>query len=200
MRRHSFVSGLIGLSILTGPSAVLAQKVAEGPPKVQEIRAVERGAFIEADVGATLMVNKLNQRSYGLGILTGLFVGYDIAPFLALSVGATAFTAPGNSEDPPPNGDLLFLSPMIQAQLAVITTERDFLWIRGAGGFGFGVPETSGGQAFGGNGPVFSGFVGYERFTTLRHFSVGIQGGVVGVTKPDFGITITISPTLKYTF
>jgi hypothetical protein len=34
----------------------------------------------------------------------------------------------------------------------------------------------------------------------MRHFSLGAQLGVTGVTAPGVGIGITLLPTVKYTF
>jgi hypothetical protein len=53
---------------------------------------------------------------------------------------------------------------------------------------------------FNGDGPAFEALVGYEHYTKLRHFSIGITGGVLAVTQPSFGIGITVLPMLKYTF
>jgi hypothetical protein len=200
MRLRSARAALLGLFVITAsPAIASAQQVAEGPPKTQDIHAVERGFFIETDVGATLLVNKLEGRSYGLGLTAGLFLGYDVLPFLQILFGGVAIAASG-AEDNAPRGDLLFLTPMVQIQFAFIATERDFLYVRAGGGFAFGLPEDIDGTSFGGSGPAFSGVVGYEHFTKVRHFSVGVTAGVIGVTKPGFGLGAAILPTLKYTF
>ena len=88
---------LVAVAVFGLPDVADAQKVADGPPKVQEIQAVERGVFLETDIGMSLMLNSLGNREFRtLGIMTGLYLGYDIAPFLAISLGATAFSAPSS--------------------------------------------------------------------------------------------------------
>lgn len=187
----------LALSIFA-PEA-LAQQVAEAPPKTQDIKAVERGFFLETDVGVNLMLTKMEDRAYGLGIHTGVFAGYDILPFLSISAGALGVSAPG-SDDNAIKGDLFFILPMVRAQIAFLTTERDFVYARAGVGFGFGLPEQIGNTEFGGNGVAFSAVLGYEHYTKLRHFSIGATAGVLGVTKPGFGLGVSIVPTLKYTF
>jgi hypothetical protein len=175
---------------------------AEEAPKVQAIRAVERGVYVEGDIGMSFIVNKINDRKYGLGILTGVFAGYDFLPILSFSIGAYAMAASisRSSDQPSPQGDLLFVIPMAQLQFALITTERNFLFVRGGGGFAFGLPDKIDGAQYGGNGPAFTGQIGFERYTKLRHFSIGVLAGAMVVTKPDLGIGISVMPTLKYTF
>jgi hypothetical protein len=189
-------------------STARAQSVAEGPPKVQSIRAVERGGFIETDIGVTYFVSKLTiagvDRSYGLSLMTGLYFGYDLLDVVSISVGATAVAASSDESVADatmgPMGSLLFLIPMVHVQVAVLTTERNFVYLRGGAGFGFGLPSQVNNMDFGGNGPAFEGMVGYEHYTRLRHFSIGIQAGALVLTKPSTGIGVSLLPTLKYTF
>jgi hypothetical protein len=193
---------VLALVLLAPASLALAQDeepVAEGPPKVAEIQAVERGFFLTLDVGGNLMLNKVDDRSYGFGLLTGVFAGYDITPFISLSLGAAALIAPGSSDNAPA-GDLFYLAPMAQLQFAFVTTERDFFYVKGGVGFGLGLPSQVNGQDFGGGGVAFRGLVGYEHYMRLRHFSLGAQLGISGVTAPGVGIGISFLPTVKYTF
>lgn len=189
--------------IALGPHLALAQSdeepIADGPPKAADIQAVERGFFFALDFGGNIMLNEMDNRSYGFGLLTGLFAGYDITPFISLSLGAAALVAPG-SNDNVPSGDLFYLVPMAQLQFAFVTTERDFFYVKGGVGFGIGLPGTVNGQDFGGGGVAFRGLVGYEHYMHLRHFSLGVQAGVSGVTAPGVGIGISVLPTVKYTF
>ena len=193
----------VGACVLIGPGrAASAQDVADVPPRVEKVRAVERGWFMQADVGMTVFVNELDNRRYGPGPQVGVFVGYDLLPILNLGVGV-AFWGGEVSEDddiPPPVGDLFYLIPTVRAQFAVVTTERNYMWLRGDVGFGFGMPSDIDGVDYAGNGPVFGVTAGFERFTKLRHFAIGIHAGVLVVTEPDIGIGITVTPTLKYTF
>lgn len=195
-------AAIIPLTLASVARPALAQDdepIADGPPKVQTIEAVERGFFASLEFGGNLMLNEVDDRSYGFGLLGGLFLGYDITPFVSLSLGAAALVAPGSSDNEP-LGDLFFLTPMAQLQFAFITTERDFLYVKGGIGFAFGLPGEVDGQDFGGSGIAFRGLVGYEHYMRLRHFSLGIQAGVSGVTAPGVGIGLSVLPTVKYTF
>ena len=185
---------------IASPAPALAQSEGETPPKVQQIRAVERGLFVEADVGVTFIVNSINDREYPVGMLTGVFLGYDVVPWISIMIGVESIAASGPDDVAGPRGDLVFLNPMLQVQLALITTERDFLWARAGGGATLAFPFELAGQDFGGIGGAFSASIGYEHFTRVRHFSIGARTGVVGMTAPALAFGVTIMPTLKYTF
>ena len=193
---------VVALLLSAVPIRAVGQEVAETPPKAGRIAAVERGWFLQADVGVTVFVNELEDRRYAPGPQVGVFLGYDILPVLNIGLGVTFWGGEVEVDDdtPEPIGDLFYLSPTFRAQVALVTTERNYMWLRGDAGFGFGMPSEINGIDYAGNGPVFGVTAGFERFTKLRHFAVGVHGGVVIVTKPDLGIGVTITPTLKYTF
>jgi hypothetical protein len=193
----------------------------EDGPKVQQIRAVERGFFLETAGGVGFIVTKIKgaddvARSYEIAApVINLFLGYDILEILNFSIGATILAASSSADrasaqpDPDPVGDLFYLMPQLRLQFAVITTERNFLWIRAHGGFGFALPgkievEDENGATVemdhGGNGPVFGGSIGFERFTKLRHFSIGIHAGAEVMTKPGLAVAVSLMPSVKYTF
>jgi hypothetical protein len=204
--------------LLLAPISARAQEaetkedvVAEEGPKVQQIRAVERGFFVATEGGVGFIVNKnnINDRRYGLAApIIGLFLGYDILEILNLSLGASLMAISSASDpaapDPDPKGDLFFLMPQLRIQFAVLTTERNFFWIQAHGGFGFALPgkiDVDGTELeHGGNGPIFGGTVGFERFTKLRHFSIGVQAGVEVAMKPGWTVAVTLAPSVKYTF
>lgn len=207
--RRAWAAILVPILVpVVGHRPALAQEVAaEEGPKVQEIKAVERGFFFETDVGVGFIVNPIDDKHYRIPApIFGLFVGYDIIDILNISVGAELMAASTTYDvsDPGPQGDLLFLIPQLRVQFAVLTTERNFLWIRAHGGFGVGLPgsiEVAGvDMDHGGNGPTFGGSIGFERFTKLRHFSLGAHAGVDFVTQPGFAVAISVLPMVKYTF
>jgi len=63
-------------------------------------------------------------------------------------------------------------------------------------------PGEIDGVTYGGNGPTFGGSIGFERFSTLRHFSYGVRAGVLAVTKPDKpkgrGLHLSPSPVKEF--
>lgn len=170
--------------------------------KIRRVEPIERGWFVQADVGVTTFVNEIEGRRFGPGPQVGVFLGYDILSVLNLGLGVSLWGGEldVNSDTPRPRADLFIVSPTLRLQVAVVTTERNFMWVRGDVGFGFGFPEAIDGVDYAGNGPVFGVTAGFERFTKLRHFAIGIHAGVVVVTQPDIGIGVTVTPTLKYTF
>lgn len=191
----------LGFAATFASTPLSAQTETEGPARVQEIRAVERGFFLETDAGASFIVNEVQGRSFGLGFLTGFYLGYDLTPFLSILAGASATSAPSAAAETggAPN-DLFYISPQAALQLAVITSERNFLWVRASGGLALGLPAEVNGVTYGEPGPMFGATVGFERYTKLRHFSVGLQAGATFFLKPEFAVGITVAPLLKYTF
>ncbi len=205
------LAALLSTSVLV-PARARAQsdkEVAEEGPKVQQIRSVERGFFLETEGGVGFIVNKIDGHKYGVTApVIGLFLGYDILEILNISLGASimavsAASDPANPE-PAPVGDLFFVMPQVRVQFAVLTTERNFLWIHAHGGFGLGLPgkiDVEGTELdHGGNGPIFGGGLGFEHFTKLRHFSIGALAGAEIATKPGWAVAVTIAPMVKYTF
>lgn len=198
-RAHSFpalAAATLVAAALVGPRTSAAQE----PPTKQQIQAVERGFFIESDVGFTAILNKIDGDKYGLGTVTAVYAGYDVLPIFSIVFGFQAIAVSASDKNPRPGGDLFYIAPMVHAQFAVLTTERNFLWLRAGAGFGFALPKDLEGGEHGGAGVIASATAGYERYTKLRHFSVGVHGGVLVVTKPGIGIGLSVVPTLKYTF
>lgn len=187
------------------PPALAADKTPELPPAEQEIRAVERGFFVENDIGLAIVVNKLGNTSFAPSPVIGITAGYDFNPIFSAAIGvlgipvSATLTTPAE-DDLEPSADVFYIAPMASLQLALLSTERNFVFVRGGAGFALGLPEKSNGVDAGGNGPIFSVVGGYERYTKLRHFSIGVTAGVLILTKPDVGVGIQISPMLKYTF
>lgn len=189
------MAGLVLFAASFAASSAWAED-AEGP-KSQPIHAVERGLYVETNPGLSYMVGDLKGRSYSLSPDISIGLGYDIHPVFNLSVGVTALTLGQQmgKDRSQPLQDLLYLAPMLKASFALITTERNALWVRGEAGFALSSPE-----AFVEHGPIFGLNLGFERYTYLRHFSLGIQAGVRVITQPDLAFLVHLSPVLKYTF
>lgn len=193
----------------------------EDGPKVQEIAVVERGFFLSSEFGFTAFVATMaddgDQRKYGAATQIGVFAGYDVLPILslglgiqALGMGVSGFLPVPRGADVDPTklgrdptrveGDLYYLAPTATARFAVLTTERDFLWLRADLGFALAFPGSIGGVDYAGPGLTGAFLVGYERFAYLRHFSLGVSAGLSMVSKPALGLGITLLPHVKYTF
>lgn len=197
MRRAAWIA----LAVVWAPASAAARdEIDEAGPRAQVIRAVERGPFAQLDVGYSHIVNEVGGVSVGPGAALGAWIGYDLTPILSLSLGGTAVTAFSTSDDPTGGSDLLYLSPMARLQLALLSSQRDFLWVRAEGGVAFSLPDEIGGQSFGGVGPVVGGAVVFEHFTKLRHFSIGLSLGPTFYFEPDVAVSVQVLPLVKYTF
>ncbi|MEM7676477.1 MAG: hypothetical protein AAF449_10785, partial [Myxococcota bacterium] len=120
-------------AVLLVASAAYGQEIAESPPTTPTIRAVERGLFMQADVGLTVFVNELDGRRYNPGPQVGVVIGYDVLPILSLGAGVAFWGGEivPPDDDTSPRSDLFTVTPLIRAQLAVLTTERNYVWVRG---------------------------------------------------------------------
>ncbi len=200
--RLQHLTAIAGLALLATSLSAPAMAQDQGPAKVQEIKAVERGFFMGADFGLSYLIAPDSNSEYGLGTVIGFFMGYDISPVINLSLGVNALAAGGTRSTPQRDykADLLYLTPSLRAQVALLTTERNFLWVRGEAGYAFALPEEVDGAEFGKPGPAFAVMAGYERFAKLRHFSLGVSAGAHIFLEPQFTLGISVMPMVKYTF
>ncbi len=180
-----------------------AQQAPDGP-KTQTIQVVERGVFLESEFGFTAFVATLadapDTREYGAATQIGVFAGYDVLPILSLGLGIRVLATGVSGDLGSVSGDLYYVAPTLSARLAVLTTERNFVWVRADVGLALASPAKIDDIEYGGIGPSGSVMVTYERFTKLRHFSIGVSAGASFVMKPSVGIGITVLPHVKYTF
>lgn len=184
-----------------------AQTPAEGP-RTQVIRAVERGAFVQATVGGSHAVG--DGLDVGLGGVVAAHVGFDLGPVVNLAFGGTIITAGSGADRTAGGGDLLWLAPTMRLEVALLTTERLFFRVRGEGGYAFARPDRVDGRTYGDAGPILGGAAVLEYFTQLRHFSVGVSAGALGILdsvaprgSPDeraSAVSIQLTPHVKYTF
>ncbi|MGF1511942.1 MAG: hypothetical protein ACFB9M_20825 [Myxococcota bacterium] len=186
---------LIPLGLVS--TLVLGQVSEPSGARVQAIQAVERGLFVQTDLGAGVNVAGFGSADGSVGASLSAHLGYDILPVFNIAVGGFAMTVPNGSSfdaDAPASGsDDFLVGATARAQLAVLTSERDFLWVRGEGGIAFALP---------GDEPdaVFGGAVTYEHFTKLRHFSLGLTAGALVFSQDPLAVSILVTPTLKFTF
>lgn len=198
-QRGSVLRGLVFGLVLAAPLAGRGQTPSdESAPRAQVIRAVERGFFVEADLGFGYFATDVGSAQVGPGAVIGAYVGYDVLPVLNLSVGALAVTAFSTADTP--GSDAFFVGPMARAQVALLSSQRDFLWVRVDGGVAVSLPEEVAGESSGELGPVFGGAVVFEHFTKLRHFSLGVSAGALAYAEPDWAVSVQILPLVKYTF
>lgn len=199
--------GALSWAVLGGlwvPGAAQAQSDVSAPGSAQAIEKIERGWFVSVEAGPMFLVAPDASADYGLGFAAQLHLGLDVAPVLRLSVGATLVGAEGTERvgeglnEAVVLRDRFYVAPSVRGELALLTTERDFLWVRAE--VGLGIMQGSDMDMVDNLGPSFGGAVAFEHFATLRHFSFGAQAGLTVFLQPDLAVAIHLMPTLRYTF
>lgn len=202
---HAFLALLIGVGGSLTPTPARAQTDVSAPGRTQEIEKVERGVSMAVEVGPAFLVAPDDDTGYDLGLAAGLWLGFDLGPIFRLSIGTELLGVGGSTMLADSTGsslvlrDRFYVSPGVRVALALLTTERDFLWLRAQGGLGIflGSEDLA---AEGDLGVAFGASVAYEHFATLRHFSFGVQAGLTGYLSPDLALGISVMPSLRYSF
>lgn len=193
---------LLGSGLLA--AAPLQALAADGAviPTAPKVNPIERGFFFEAGMGFGTFLSSADRLSLGAYVAPSMYVGYDILPVLSVGIGLDAMAASGDDTPsrPLPKGDVFLATPSAFVQLAVLSTFRDFLWVRALGGFALASPEVSGDAPFAESGPMFGAKVGFEHFAKLRHFSFGLTVDFRVYTKPETAMALGAGPLFKYTF
>lgn len=201
---------LFALSLLVSGSASAQGQSAAAAARYRE---VERGFWVGTDVGAVIYATLPGEgSSVASGALMGFQVGYDILPSLQVSAVAWGQAVGADVEykgvvDPARDprgarGDFqsLLLGGSLKWAFARLNDEnglgRTWFYVRGGGGSALSRPE-----GVVADGAWASGALGVEYFTRLRHFSIGLESGWLGLfTEDGTAHGITILPRLKYSF
>lgn len=192
--RASAALGLLTLLWL-GPAVADA-------PKVQVIEEVEKGLAVGGQLGLCYdfvsPVDSLNP-----GLLAGLEIGYDITWILRAKIGFTDHIYSARSAnhrgDPV---DMDFEQRLVWggASLALLATERFYLYAQAGLGYLFTAPKRVDGVAAAGDDDlaILVGG-GLEYYTWLRHFSFGLEANVM-VLPMRGDVALSIYPVVRYTF
>lgn len=201
---------LFALILLVAGSASAQGQSAAAAARYRE---VERGFWVGTDVGAVIYFQLPGEGSSAAsGALMGFQVGYDLLPSLQLSAVAWGQAVGADVEykgvvDPvrDPRGargdfQSLLLGGSLKWSFLRFDDEngigRTWLYARGGGGSALSRPE-----GVVADGTWASGALGVEYFTRLRHFSVGLETGWLGLfTEDGAAHGVSILPRLKYTF
>ncbi|MCG3173214.1 MAG: hypothetical protein GMKNLPBB_01392 [Myxococcota bacterium] len=195
------------------PGAAFAQNppVAQGP-RPQVMREVEKGFFMEADVGLLAGLTG-NLNSVFPGMLAGVQLGYDITQYLSVDLGVTTMVLSGGTipasnlipsgelkQDQPqqlPRPDALALMPNLGLKFSYVYGKRVFAFIKAGGGALLADPQPVFGKSM---VPGAYGGLGIEYYTNLRHFSVGLEARGYFMFGNQASVGLGFLPTLKYTF
>lgn len=202
---YPFLSLLIGVGASLTSGLATAQTDVSAPGRTQDIERVERGASAAVEFGPAFLITPDDDTGYDLGLSVGLWLGFDLGPIFRLSLGSDLVGVGGSTQVMDESGstlvlrDRLYIAPSVRAALALLTSERDFLWIRAQGGLGIflGAEDLA---SDGDLGVAFGASLAYEHFATLRHFSFGVQAGLTGYLSPDLALGVSVMPSLRYSF
>jgi len=199
-------SALVALVVM--PAAALAQGETATPLEDKpalEIRAIERGFFVDAHAGALLLFGPNGEQS-GLspGRTAGAGFGYDLTERLSLSFFATGMhvdTPAGYRSATQLSGDFSTLALGSRVAFALVARPDEAghnrLFVQLRGGAAYGLPGPKG--FFEKSDIIATGGVGLAYYTRLRHFSVGVDlDFVYGLNNAGAGVTL--APHLRYTF
>jgi hypothetical protein len=206
--------GPIGAALLcVAPALAFAAQPGGDRPTVP-YREVERGLSLTSDLGAVFYFQLPGEGgTFSSGALIGIEAGYDLTPALELGavVWGQAVAAPVTYEgitDPAKDpkdarGDFysLLAGPSLRVSFLRFAddngVDRTFVYGRGAAGLALNRPVGILEE----NGLFGTAALGVEYFTRLRHFSVGIEAGGIGVfVNPGPAWGATVLPHLTYTF
>jgi hypothetical protein len=202
---------IVAVLALALPLAAAAQEAApqlQEDPRAAKFHDVERGVFFGFEAGwLGLMKTPTADRqkfpyagadggSAG-GLLVGVNMGVDLGTRLAVSV----FGQGGNVHAGPAYGSFSLYAGGLDLRVAVFGRhdrndfERFYFYVHGRGGFARSYPQG----LFGTDDMMLAGGPGFEYFTPLRHFSVGMAADYVYATKAKAS-GYAVYPTLRYTF
>ncbi len=203
----------LALVALLVPALALAQEGAaprlQEDPRAAKYRDVERGFFVAFEGGYLRLLDTpaaSDPESFPLarepggpagGPVIGALVGVDILKRISVAL----FLQGGNQRASVNYGAFSLYSGGVDLKVAVFGRkdrndwERLYVYLHGRGG----LAKTFPAGLFGEQDVIFSGGLGFEYFTQLRHFSVGLAADAVYATKAAVA-GVAVYPTLRYTF
>jgi len=208
------VTALIAVLAIFSGSAFAADQ----PPAAAEkqLNEVMKGWYLQAE-GGFMYALKSDIPNLGAGGILSIFAGYDIKDIVAVELGLVgAFSPAYNSGTTNPAGALVSSSltmGIIEANVKVsyLTLPRWFFYVRVGVGASFNTPTST--MVMNGTvaqpleiplvTPAISVAPGFEYYTNIRHFSIGLD--IKAIMLPLLGggpgsYFLTAQPYLKYTF
>jgi hypothetical protein len=177
-------------------------------PRSAHFNDVERGVFIGFEAGYlglldTPTANRDAFRVAGAsggsagGILIGLTLGMDLGSRLSVAL----YGQGGNEKANANYGAFSLYSGGLDVRVALHGVkdrndwERFIVYVHGRGGYAVTYPEG----LFGTKDFILQGGPGFEYYTRLRHFSVGMAADYVRALKAGAN-GVAVYPTVRYTF
>jgi outer membrane protein OmpA-like peptidoglycan-associated protein len=196
MNRRHFLTVAALVAVLSFPPG------ARPAPKVQVYEEVNKGLEIGLQGGFSYDLHAPVE-SAGLGLLTGLEVGYDITWVLRAKAGlmtthfsGTVTSRRGTTLSMDFEHDLFWGG----ASLSLLATKRFYAYVQAGAGYLIARPKSVDTFAVGGdNALAILAGGGIEYYPNLRHFSFALEA--LGMIMPSRGdVSIAIFPVVRYTF
>ncbi len=173
-----------------------------GPPKIQIFEEVEKGLEVGAHMGLAYDFNPPVE-NLNPGLLIGIEVGYDLSWIFRIKAGFTDHIYSARSPDHRGEyADMDFEQRLLWggASLALLATDRFYLYVQAGLGYMFTEPKKVDGiDAAGSNDLAILAGGGLEYYTALRHFSFGIEANAT-VLPIRGDVAIAVFPVVRYTF
>jgi len=201
----------IALAAVLAPGLALAQEAA--PPLQENPRAarfddVERGFFVGFNAGYLSFLDTPNQEPERFrfagdsgGRSGGLLLGAELGRDITSRVSAALFVQGGNQRANEDYGAFALYAAGGDLRFAFFGKkdrndwERFFLFVHARAGYARTFPEG----LFGTSDVIVQGGPGFEYFTRLRHFSIGLSLDYVRALKAKAN-GLTAYSTVRYTF
>jgi outer membrane protein OmpA-like peptidoglycan-associated protein len=183
-------------------SQTLGGQVKSDAPKVQIYEEVEKGFYIGLSGGVAYDVNPPVENK-SIGLLTGLELGYDITWVFRIKAGFQIENFSGSAVSasqrilPMDFQSRLFWGG---ASLALLATQRFYLYIQGGVGYRLATPQQiSKIDVSGENDIAILAGGGMEYYPNLRNFSFAIEAN--SYIMPGRGdVAVAVFPMVRYTF
>lgn len=183
----------------TGPATELPEEgddpEAAGPEtKLEALQVVHRGFYMGFNTGLGILAKREADVRYYPGADVGITMGYDFGELVSVQA-LLFFNAYGNFKGEEER-DLAVMGARLALLFTPWHTERSYL----QAGLGGGIAYTDDGFDSQFDQRIAANIlVGYEYYTDLRHFSVGVDLDCQLLLNP-FNANIQLLPHVRYTF
>ena len=171
-------------------------------PKIQIYEEVEKGFEVGGHLGLSYDFNS-PVKNLNPGPMVGLELGYDLTWIWRIKLGFSDHIYSGRS--PNRRGDYIDLDIEQRviwggASLALLATERFYVYVQAGLGYMFTSPKKVDGlEAAGKDDLAILAGGGLEYYTMLRHFSFGIEANAT-ILPMRADVALAIYPVIRYTF
>jgi len=182
-----------------------AEQRSSSTPQIQKFEEVERGFWLRSTFGVAVHVTDAFESTdressiWPPGALLGLELGFDLGQYASLHLAVYGHQVPGSKDTGRGRAsvanDAGALLIMGGGRFNLMTTKRTGWFIKANVGYLLGIPAEASME----NSLAFQATTGLEYATNLRHFTIGLEAGA-SFFLTGSGLSILLTPTVKYTF